>query len=78
MNGRRDPLTIIALVLLIVGGLNWLLYAFNFNLVQAIFGDVRTSILAQLVYILVGLAAIYMLYPLYEMLTASAERPISR
>lgn len=50
----------IAIVLVIVGGLNWLLVgAFNFNLVAAIFGDMTAA--ARVVYVLVGLAAIYML-----------------
>ncbi len=48
----------IALILVIVGGLNWgLVGAFKFNLVSAIFGDM--SIIARIVYILVGLSAIY-------------------
>jgi uncharacterized membrane protein YuzA (DUF378 family) len=76
MNGRRDPLLIIAAILLIIGGLNWLLVAFGVNVVEAIFGPVATSILTRLVYIIVGLAAIYMLYPLYLWLTSPAERPI--
>ena len=48
----------VALVLVVVGGLNWgLVGLFNFDLVQAILGAV--PILARLVYILVGLAAVY-------------------
>ena len=48
--------TIVALILVIVGALNWgLVGAFKFNLVQALFGD---SALAAIVYILVGLAGI--------------------
>ena len=48
--------TVIALVLVIVGALNWgLVGAFKFNLVQALFGD---SILAALVYILVGISGV--------------------
>jgi uncharacterized membrane protein YuzA (DUF378 family) len=47
----------IAFVLLIVGGLNWLLVAFNYNLVDMIFGV--GSSLARIIYILVGLSAIY-------------------
>lgn len=78
MDGKRDPLLIISAILLIVGGLNWLLVAFGINLVEAIFGNVATSLLTRLVYILVGLAAIYMLYPLYLWLTGPAERPIIR
>ncbi len=53
-------LDLVALALVIVGGLNWgLVGAFNFNLVSAIFG---TSIIARIVYIVVGLAAAYMIY----------------
>jgi uncharacterized membrane protein YuzA (DUF378 family) len=48
----------IALILIIVGGLNWgLVGAFKFDLVAAIFGAM--SIVARIVYILVGLSAIY-------------------
>ena len=54
-------LTWIALILLIVGGLNWLLVgAFNFDLVAALFGDM--SALSRIVYIVVGLAALYVLF----------------
>jgi len=51
-------LKIIAIVLVIVGGLNWgLVGLFNFDLVAAIFGAM--SSLSRIVYALVGLAAIY-------------------
>ena len=54
-------LTWIALILLIVGGLNWLLVgAFNFDLVAALFGDM--SPLSRIVYILVGLSALCILF----------------
>jgi uncharacterized protein len=56
-------LNILTLVLLIVGGLNWLLVgAFGFDLVAALFGDM--SPLSRVVYVLVGLSAIYQLVPL--------------
>jgi uncharacterized protein len=52
-------LNLVALILLIVGGLNWgLVGLFQFDLVATIFGG-ATSALARIVYILVGLAAIY-------------------
>ncbi|OZI63556.1 DUF378 domain-containing protein [Bordetella genomosp. 11] len=55
------PLDWIALVLAIIGGLNWgLVGAFSFDLVAAIFG--AGSTIARLVYILVGLAALYLIY----------------
>jgi uncharacterized membrane protein YuzA (DUF378 family) len=48
--------TVVALILVIVGALNWgLVGAFKFNLVQALFGD---SALAALVYILVGVSGV--------------------
>ncbi|MBI2023870.1 DUF378 domain-containing protein [Candidatus Giovannonibacteria bacterium] len=50
-------LHMIAFVLLVVGGLNWLLVAFNYNLVDMIFG--KGSIVATIVYVLVGLSAIW-------------------
>ena len=51
-------LNAIALILIIVGGINWgLVGLFDFNLVSALFGV--ESWFTNLVYILVGLAAIY-------------------
>ncbi len=51
-------LDVIVAILLVVGGLNWgLVGVFSFDLVAAIFGDM--SILSRIVYILVGVAAIY-------------------
>jgi hypothetical protein len=51
----------IALVLAIIGGLNWgLVGAFKFDLVATIFGDM--SAFSRIVYVLVGLAAIYLIY----------------
>jgi uncharacterized membrane protein YuzA (DUF378 family) len=47
-----------ALVLLIVGGLNWgLVGIFDFDLVAAIFGDM--SAFSRIIYAVVGLSAIY-------------------
>ncbi len=46
----------IAFVLLVVGGLNWLLVAFGYNLVDSLLG--AGSTLAMAVYILVGLSAV--------------------
>jgi uncharacterized membrane protein YuzA (DUF378 family) len=51
-------LDVLAAVLLVVGGLNWgLVGLFHFDLVGGIFGDM--SALSRLVYVLVGLAALY-------------------
>ncbi|MGF9693329.1 MULTISPECIES: DUF378 domain-containing protein [unclassified Rhizobium] len=57
-------LNIITLLLIIVGGLNWLLVGlFNFDLVATIFGGQDTT-LATIVYVLVGLSALWQLIPL--------------
>jgi uncharacterized membrane protein YuzA (DUF378 family) len=51
---------LIATVLLIVGGLNWgLIGIAGFNLVEAIFGP---SIITRVIYILVGLSALWALW----------------
>jgi uncharacterized membrane protein YuzA (DUF378 family) len=51
----------LALVLVVVGGLNWgLIGAFDFNLVDSIFGE--GSALSRIVYTLVGLSAVYLVY----------------
>lgn len=50
--------TLVAVVLLIVGGLNWgLVGAFDYNLVDSLFGE--GSVGARIVYVLVGLAAVW-------------------
>ncbi|WP_085506753.1 DUF378 domain-containing protein [Thalassobacillus devorans] len=54
-------LDMIALILIIVGGLNWLLFGlFQWDLVGGIFGGMDSPV-ARIVYILVGIAAIYSL-----------------
>lgn len=51
-------LDVTAAILLVVGGLNWgLVGAANFDLVATIFGQMTP--LARLVYVAVGLAAVY-------------------
>ncbi len=63
---KMNALDWIAMILLIVGGLNWgLVGAFNFDLVGTIFPGDREigsdAVIAKVVYILVGLSALYML-----------------
>lgn len=58
-------LTIIALVLVIIGALNWgLVGLFRFDLVSAIFGGAGTSLLAtsaasRIVFVLVAIAGLW-------------------
>lgn len=60
----------LALVLIIVGGLNWgLVGAFKFNLVDSIFG--AGSALARVVYVLVGLAAVFMFFTASKLVSGS-------
>lgn len=56
-------INLITLFLVIVGGLNWgLIGLFDFNLVASLFGE--TSALSRLVYVLVGISAVWQLIPL--------------
>lgn len=61
MMGKMNWLDWLALVLVLIGGLNWgLVGLFNFDLVAALLGAM--SALSRTVYTLVGLAALYMVY----------------
>jgi len=60
-----NPLDWLALVLLIIGGINWGLVGIaRFDLVAALFGE--GSGLSRAVYVLVGLGALYTLYLAYR------------
>ena len=55
----KSPISWVAFVLTVVGGLNWgLVGAFKFNLVETLLG---AGLVASIVYILVGLSAIYLI-----------------
>lgn len=57
---RLNTLDWIAVVLLIIGGLNWgILGFFGVNVIGAIFGDM--SMISRIIYALVGLSAVYAL-----------------
>lgn len=50
-----------ALILVIIGGINWgLIGLFDFNLVSFLFGSMTTS--SRIIYSLVGLSALYMIF----------------
>ncbi len=55
MMGHNKGLHMVTWILVIIGGLNWLLVGLGWNLVDMIFG----MSVAKIVYILVGLSAIY-------------------
>ena len=66
MASNMKVLDWIAIILLIVGGLNWgLVGAFDFNLVTFLFGSIAW--LVKTVYILVGLSGVYSIYSLYKL-----------
>jgi uncharacterized protein len=69
-------INILTLVLVIVGGLNWgLVGLFDFDLVAAIFGG--GSALSRIVYVLVGVSAVWQVAPLVSAMSAgeiAAER----
>ncbi|MCW5774815.1 MAG: DUF378 domain-containing protein [Phycisphaeraceae bacterium] len=71
-------LDIVSLVLIIVGGLNWGLWgAFQFDLVAFLLGG-NTAVLARVVYVLVGLSAVFQavnLRTLPQRLAAGSRRP---
>ena len=58
-------MNIIALILMIVGALNWLLVGlFRFNLVDWIFG--AGSVISAILYVLVGLGGIWGIVMLFQ------------
>ena len=70
-------LNVIAMALLVIGGLNWLLVGlFSFDLVAAIFGGTvgDHSTLSRVVYVIVGIAALYGLYLFKPITEGSNER----
>lgn len=67
---RFNAIDWLSLVLIIVGGLNWgLVGAFNYNLVDSIFG--ADSALSRIIYVLVGLSAVYMVFAVAKFASAS-------
>ncbi len=54
----------IALVLVIIGAINWLLIGlFDFNLVDSIFGTM--SLISRIIYILVGISGLWSIRALF-------------
>ncbi|KOO42812.1 DUF378 domain-containing protein [Priestia koreensis] len=53
-------ISMLASVLLIIGGLNWLFVSLDFNLVTKLFGSSPT--LVDIIYWAIGLSAVYVLY----------------
>lgn len=69
---KMSPVSWIAVILVIIGGLNWgLVGFFKYDLVAAIFGDM--SGVSRFIYALVGLAALYMVFWKFSMIGEQSE-----
>ncbi|HHT38298.1 MAG TPA: DUF378 domain-containing protein [Mollicutes bacterium] len=67
-------LNIFALILTIIGALNWgLVGLFDFDLVASIFGGADSTI-ATVIYVLIGIAGIINLSLLFEMINETDRR----
>lgn len=67
-------LNVFAWALVIIGGLNWLLVGlFQWDLVGGIFGGMDT-VLSRIIYVLVGLAALYCI-GLYNRIADESREP---
>ena len=65
---KRNWLDVLALLLVIIGGINWgLVGFFRFDLVSFIFGDM--SMITRIVFAIVGLAAIYSIVLFWKLRT---------
>lgn len=63
---RLNAMDWTALALLIIGGLNWgLIGLFQFDLVANLFGG-QDSIISRIVYVLVGLSAVYVAFDAFQ------------
>ncbi len=61
----KNALDIIAMILVLIGGINWgLVGAIGFNVVSWIFGG--GSIVTNIIYILVGISAIYGIFVFFK------------
>lgn len=70
---RLDALDWIAIVLTVIGALNWgLIGLFNFDLVAFLFGPMST--LSRIVFTLVGVAGLYLIYTSSKFSAASIEK----
>lgn len=67
-------LNLVTLLLIIIGGINWLLVGlFQYDLVADLFGG-QTGGLARVIYTLVGISALWQIVPFSRMLTGEPAR----
>jgi uncharacterized membrane protein YuzA (DUF378 family) len=69
-------INLITLLLVIVGGLNWgLVGLFQFDLVASLFGG-QAAPVARLVYVLVGLSALWQIVPFSQAFATDEHRAL--
>jgi len=56
----KNPIDLISMILVIIGALNIGIVAFGVDVLKSIFGSI--PILEQIVYIIIGLAGLWMIY----------------
>jgi uncharacterized membrane protein YuzA (DUF378 family) len=57
-------LNLVTLILIIIGGLNWGIYGLTaFDVIGTIFGG-STSVLSRIIFVIVGLSALWQIVPL--------------
>lgn len=67
-------INLVTLLLIIIGGINWLLVGlFQYDLVADLFGG-QTAGLSRLIYVLVGISALWQLVPFARMLSGDPLR----
>jgi uncharacterized membrane protein YuzA (DUF378 family) len=60
----------ITLIIIIIGGIVWgLIGLFSWNLITAIFGD--ATVITRIIYIIVGLSALWQIMPLSRSMSSS-------
>lgn len=63
---QKTPLDRLALILVIIGALNWLLVGlFSYDLVAAIFGS-NTTFISRAIYTIIGVAGLYSISLLFR------------
>lgn len=70
---KLNALDWIAVILLVIGGLNWgLVGAFNLDLVKAIFGNMTAF--SRIIYVVVGISAVYVLAISFKLMKGDSSQ----
>ncbi|OGH69106.1 MAG: hypothetical protein A3I29_04585 [Candidatus Magasanikbacteria bacterium RIFCSPLOWO2_02_FULL_44_11] len=77
MSDKLTTLDWIALVFLIIGGVNWgLIGFFSYDIISAIFGV--ASVVTRIVFALVGISALYMVAVAFKIADMSTNQDVER